>query len=103
MSNFVPQKGQLFYVRIRPRQRQVIVDGGALGQTTIQKITSHDRSYREEIFRCIGRDDTHLVGKNTSRSYSDRPTLLEIEECEFRPVGPDVALAMGLALDDSTN
>ena len=102
MSNFVPQKGQLFYVRLRPVQRQVIVDGGPLGQATVQKITSHDNSYREEIFRCRGRDDTHVVGKNLTQSYSSRLALLEIERCEFRPVGPDVAAAMGFTMEDST-
>lgn len=92
---FKPNKGDRFYVSFKPIGR-VINDMGFFAEATVVKHV--DRSYCNEVFECIGCDDTLIVGKLLTRDglTADRPIRLRISECTFAPVGPEVIEALGL-------
>ena len=95
--NFIPDPGSLFYTAVKPRLRQV-VEGSAFTETKIRTVAEQDGSYQEDIFKCIARDDTHMVAERlTGYHGGDKKYLFRIDGYIFNPVGPTVAAAMGLA------
>jgi hypothetical protein len=91
MSNFRPCKGDFFYVEFKPRERIV---GGFLSDT-VQVVKDQDRSYRDDVFVCLGRDDRGLVGQLDS-GFASVVTFIH-DEVNYFPVGPEVSEALGLA------
>ena len=98
MSNFIPDRGTLFYVSVRPRTSQVIED--EFGDARVKDFVIEDRSYREDIFLCVARDSSHLVAKKVvglGSSMKETPSLFRCMDYNFSPVGPEVAQALGIA------
>ena len=86
MSAFIPNAGMLFYVRFIPRNR---VFEGKYGTPVMEKV--QDRSYIDDVFRCVGRDDTMVVADMLTNTYGSPRRLFRITDVQFSPVGPQVA------------
>ena len=86
MSTFIPNAGMLFYVKFNPRN---VVTEGKYGTPVMEKV--QDRSYSDDVFRCVGRDDTMVVADMLTRTYGSPRRLFRITEVRFDPVGPQVA------------
>lgn len=91
--NFIPNKGDMFYVTYIPRDR--IIDGGPFGTATVVK--QMDNSYCDDIFECLASDETVIVGKFLTENYfQNKPITFRRSKVTFSPVGPDVVAALGL-------
>ena len=104
MSTFIPDSDTLFYVSVRPRTSpQWRADD--FGDAHVKNVLIEDRSFREDVFRCVARDSTHLVAKKVAglgSSYWEKPRLFFCSDYTFSPVGPEVAQALGIT-DSSSN
>lgn len=90
MSKFMPTKGDFFFVEFKPWDRAV----GGLFSGTVEVVKQQDRSYRGEVFTCLGRDDHALVGERKS-SFCPIVTFVH-DEVNYYPVGPEIIEALGL-------
>ena len=99
MSTFIPEPGVCFYMKLKPYKRDVEVDNG-FGGTSVKTIVQQDGSYMEDIFKCIARDDTHLVVKPLNGCFRDKAQLRRIEKYEFAPVGPGMLDALEINPDE---
>ena len=88
-TNFVPDAGTLFYVTYRPRDR---VDGGFVTETVVT--TFVDRSYSDDIFKCVAKDSVLLVAEFLTRNKEK--INFRLDQVYFSPVGPEVLAALGL-------
>ena len=102
MSKYIPEINHLFYVRVQPRQRIIDLDNG-FGMPTQQIIMEQDGSYSDWVFRCVGRDDTMLVCKPVYGGWNDDAKIFRRDGYVFEPVGPEVARALGLTSDSTTD
>lgn len=96
MSQYTPQAGHLFYVKFNPRERILAGDFGAADRV----VKVNDGSYRDQIFRCMAHDETHVVAIREYGGFSNGSTYLFVrEDVTFNPVGPDVVKALGLNVE----
>jgi hypothetical protein len=96
MSNFVPDTGTLFYVEKRPIRKDV---EGLFGGVTQAIVV--DTSYSSNVFKCVGSDNTMVVGRLVHASYmiegqENNNYLFKINMHTFQPVGPEVAKVLNL-------
>ena len=93
MSHYTPVKGQCFYVRFNPKERVLMGDFGSADKV----IKVQDGSYKNNIFRCLATDETHVVAEVVyGSSFSKENYLFVREDVTFSPVGPDVMAALGI-------
>lgn len=103
MSKYIPTAGQLFYAESLPFERHVQV--GNPFQMTVTAVRERDRSYDNSVFRAVAVDDWLVVAERQTDRDSTRDSIvppiqrLRRADFVFRPVGPDVAKALGLAID----
>lgn len=94
MSDYIPQEGDLFYVKCNFMRDHENRDG------TLTRVRINDNSYSDAIFQMIAKDNTALIGARvfdygSAKDGTDRK-LFRIEQYEFSPVGPDVYKTLGI-------
>lgn len=94
MSTFIPFPGSLFYVSVKPRVRNVVESSG-FNDVKVKTLTESDGSWREDIFRCVAKDETHLAALKLTGYREDKPQLFRLDNYTFSAVGPAIAKAMG--------
>lgn len=100
-TNFLPNKGMLFAMRMRTLTSQHFdYDKG-----TVVTKTTNDRSTNCNIYRCLGADRRMIVAEKLvdGTGYSgpnSTPRIYEIDEYDFFPVGPEVLACFNLATPD---
>lgn len=96
--NWLPLKGELFYVRHKPRKMPVRDADGEV----VAAVDHQDGSYRNDIFRLEGSDDTMIVAYfahvNGSTYGTEKPQMFRRDEWMISPVGPEVAKALNLKM-----
>lgn len=97
MSQFTPSAGQCFYVKFNPREKVVYGDMGS-GDKVIKV---QDGSYKDNIFRCIAKDNTHVVATRIYGGYTPKDNYLFVrEDVTFNPVGPEVMKALAIEFSE---
>lgn len=96
--NWLPVKGELFYVRHIGRTVPVHNSEGDV----VASVKQQDGSYRTDIFRLEGSDNTMLVAYHAYASHSsygtEKPVVFRRDEWTISPVGPEVAKALNLKM-----
>lgn len=90
--NFIPSKGDFFYVTYKPRLR--IIGGDMFGNVAEKVVEQTDGSYSGEVFTCIGRDNHALVA--TKKGGPSPSYTFVLSKVTFTPVGPEVLQALCL-------
>lgn len=101
MSEYIPQAGHLMYATVRPSVRMV-ESTDQFGMPVTQQVEFRDNSYRDTIFRCMGRDDTMVVAVAVTGYWArdGKPFLFRLDGYRFEPVGPAVASSLNLTSGD---
>lgn len=99
---FIPFPGALFYLKIKPRSHYVVEREGFM-DTKVKKLTEEDGSFREDIFRCVAKDDTMVIAKRLTGYENEKKMIFRQENYIFEPVGPAVAAAMEFELGTQEN
>lgn len=103
MTTFIPATGYYFYVTANPRIRHVEIHNSTSFATDVKQVIHQDNSYTDEIFLCLARDDTAVIGesKHGSSWGKGKPQLFKIANYSFAPVGPEVLrlLGFGVSID----
>lgn len=93
-----PRAGEMFSVVLLPFTRDVPT--GVLGET-IEKVTTEDRSYRTDIFKCLASDAVRVVAQRVYGGYrGEAHHIFYRPECRFDDVSL-IAPALGLTGDSS--
>lgn len=100
MSNFVPNTNDYFYVQTRPIKHEPLPGWGLQGVEE-KTVVVQDRSYIDQIYLCVGRDDYAVVGKPVFGSYNKATKLFAQHDVIFRPVGPEVVSALELSREST--
>lgn len=93
---YTPLKGHFFYVRGVGEKQEADSDGSLF---SILRETLACSEYDGEIFQCLARDETGIVGARAKffGSTPECPPVLLIRRMfEFSPVGPEVVKALKL-------
>lgn len=101
-NNFVPSAGDFFYTKKRPYRRVVGGMDFLSGTITQERVVEQeDNSYRDEVWKCLGRDDRAVVTEyRRSGILNGHRLILQREQYEFFPVGPEVLRALGLVASE---
>ena len=98
-QNFFPAAGNLFYATFRTLRR----DDDATADGVLVRVVSEkdDKNLHEKVFSCVAAD-THAVVADVAFGYNWGRRVLTRHAYKFHPVGPEVAMALGLVKPDSS-
>ena len=95
MSNFTPQPGMLFYADC---QRVFLKESGGPFSTILFK--QQDRSYSTSVMKCTAVDDRAVIAIVVHGGFgSEPPRLLLRKDYVFLPLGPGIAVSLGICDD----
>jgi len=98
MSIWIPATGQLLYVKMHDLVQEHVMPGAGVVVTK----TKNNKWGSTFIFRAVAQDSITIL---SSISYSEEKSLIgkvvphKRSDCDFHPVGPDIAKYLGLDPD----
>lgn len=94
-----PSAGEHFAVVLLPFTREVPV---GMFSETVEKVTTEDRSYRDDIWKCLASDASRVVAQRVFGGYgpSEQPHIFYRPECRFEDVSA-LLPALGLGAEEN--